>query len=267
MKIQEYYLTENEKPLDRIVSDGGFCGIFRKICCIGDSLASGEFETVDENGEKGYYDLYEYSWGQYLARMTGSKVYNFSRGGMTAREYMESFADANGFWSKDKAAQAYIVALGVNDLMWCAQEIGTIKDIDRNDWRMNKGTFAGWYGQILQRIRDISPDSVLFLMTMPKETSDCQEWKERKAIHAELLWKMSELFRDTYVLDFYRYAPVYDQKFKENFYFNGHMNASGYLLTAKMTASYIDWIIRGNPAKFAATGLIGTGISPGVLIQ
>ena len=43
---------ENEKPLDRIVTDGGFCAIFRKIACIGDSLSSGEFETRTESGEK-----------------------------------------------------------------------------------------------------------------------------------------------------------------------------------------------------------------------
>ena len=42
MNILEYMgILENEKPLDRIVTDGGFCGIFRRIACIGDSLSSG----------------------------------------------------------------------------------------------------------------------------------------------------------------------------------------------------------------------------------
>ena len=35
---------ENEKPLENLVTDGGFTGIFRTIGCIGDSLSSGEFE-------------------------------------------------------------------------------------------------------------------------------------------------------------------------------------------------------------------------------
>ena len=35
-----------EKPLDHLPPDGGFCGIFRTIGCIGDSLSSGEFESV-----------------------------------------------------------------------------------------------------------------------------------------------------------------------------------------------------------------------------
>ena len=76
MDIYEYMrVGENEKPLDRIVTDGGFCSIFRTIGCVGDSLASGEFESIDEDGKKHYHDFYEYSWGQFIARSTGSKVY------------------------------------------------------------------------------------------------------------------------------------------------------------------------------------------------
>ena len=44
MELYDIIGTPDEKPLDRIVSDGGFVGIFRTIACVGDSLASGEFE-------------------------------------------------------------------------------------------------------------------------------------------------------------------------------------------------------------------------------
>lgn len=102
MNVFEFIsVEENEKPLDRIVTDGGFCSIFRSIACIGDSLSSGEFESKNENGERGYHDCFEYSWGQFIGRSCGSKVYNFSRGGMTAKEYMESFADKNLYWGRD----------------------------------------------------------------------------------------------------------------------------------------------------------------------
>ena len=43
-----------------------------------------------------------------MAREAGVRVYNFSRGGMTAEEYIESFADKKGFWDEDKTCQAYI---------------------------------------------------------------------------------------------------------------------------------------------------------------
>ena len=91
MNIYEYLsIGENEKPLDRIVTDGGFTGIFRKIGCIGDSLSSGEFESRTADGTRNFHDFYEYSWGQHIARSTGSTVYNFSRGGMTAKELGET---------------------------------------------------------------------------------------------------------------------------------------------------------------------------------
>ncbi|MBQ2256223.1 MAG: hypothetical protein II330_05125, partial [Clostridia bacterium] len=116
MNINEFYAIPDEKPLDNLVSDGGFVGIFRSIACVGDSLSSGELESMTPDGQRGYHDIYDISWGQYIARMAGTKVYNFSRGGMTAREYLQSFGEANGYWNPELACQAYIMALGCNDL-------------------------------------------------------------------------------------------------------------------------------------------------------
>ena len=127
--MKAFWITdEKEKPLDTLVKDGGFCGIFRRIGCVGDSLSSGEYEIVNEDGTKSYYDLYEYSWGQFISYTTGSKVYNFSRGGMTASWYNESFAEENDFWNPEKACQAYIIALGDNDLFGKEEEVGSIAE-------------------------------------------------------------------------------------------------------------------------------------------
>ncbi|MBE6696010.1 MAG: SGNH/GDSL hydrolase family protein [Ruminococcaceae bacterium] len=254
MDITKMFL-ETEKPLDNLVTDGGFCKIFRTIGCVGDSLASGEFETIDAEGKKSYHDLFEYSWGQYIARACGSKVYNFSRGGMTAKEYMESFAQAKDFWNPEKKAQAYIVALGVNDILNRNMELGTLDDI-KEDYRDNAPTFAGYYGAIIQRYKEIEPDAKFFLMTMPKKGKEERDAKCDK--HAALLYQMAELFSNTYILDLMKYAPLYDESFVENFFLNGHMNPCGYILTAQMTMSYIDYIIRHNMKDFAEVGLIGT---------
>lgn len=260
MNIHEYLAPAGEKPLDRMVTDGGFCSIFRTIGCVGDSLSSGEFEATGPAGETLYLDMFEYSWGQFLARMTGSRVYNFSRGGMTAMEYCRSFAEANDFWNPDKACQAYIVALGVNDVINARQPVGTIADVCDADWhRNNPDTFAGWYGQLLQRLREIRPDAKYFLMTMPR----CN-WlasPENCAIadaHAALLYDMAAHFSNTYVLDLRRYGPVYDDAFEAAFCMGGHMNPMGYRLTAEMVCSYIDFIIRHNTPDFHQVPFIGT---------
>lgn len=92
----------NEKPLDKLVDGISNTAIFRSIAFIGDSLSSGEFETVDSDGNTHYHDMYEYSWGQYIARKNGLKAYNFSRGGMTAKEYLEDLQKEKGFGIKKR---------------------------------------------------------------------------------------------------------------------------------------------------------------------
>ena len=259
MNIQEFIAKENEKPLDRIVSDGGFTSIFRTIACIGDSLASGEFESIKADGSHGWHDMYEYSWGQYIGRMCGSKVYNLSRGGMTAKVYCESFADSNGFWNPKYASQCYIIALGVNDILNVKQELGSVKDVDFSDYKNNKENFAGYYAQIIQRLKQIQPRAKFFLMTMAKDGENDSRLEEKQA-HSALLYDFADKFDNTYVIDLLKYAPTYDEKFKENFYLCGHMNPMGYDLTAKMVASYIDYIIRHNPQDFKEVGFIGTDL-------
>lgn len=39
------------------------------------------------------------------------------------------------------------------------------------------------------------------------------------------------------------------------------MTATGYLLTAQLIDSYIDWIIRAHPDEFRYTALIDTGVA------
>jgi hypothetical protein len=246
-----------EKPLECFADDGGFCGILRTIGCVGDSLSSGEFESLDKNGTHHYYDHYDYSWGQFLSRATGTKVYNFSRGGMTAKEYMTSFANDKDFWNADYKCKAYIIALGVNDLLNNNQPIGSISDICIDDYRKNAPTFAGYYAMIVQRLKKISPEAKFFFMTMPEENNR-HEIQILKNAHAELMYKFADFFDNSYVIDLKKYGPVYDEAFKEKFYLNGHMNPAGYLLTAKMIISYIDYIIRHNFKDFSEIGLIDT---------
>ncbi len=260
MDITKFYANENEKPLDNIVSNGGMCSILRTIACVGDSLSSGEFES-QINGEHGYHDMYDYSWGQFLARDAGCTVYNFSKGGMSVRPYCKSFADANDLWNPEKRANAYIIALGVNDMnsvMKGLLEFGEMSDIDPDDHNNNKETFIGCYAKIIQKYKEISPDAKFFLMTMPQGNRNA-EMDKLHAKHAETLYKFAEIFDNTYILDLRKYAPVYDDEFKKNFYLGGHLSPAGYRLTALIVESYIDYIIRNNPKDFKQIGFMGTG--------
>ena len=259
MKIEEWIgLDENELPLQNIVSDGGYCGIFRTIACVGDSLSSGEFEATNENGDTTWHDMYDYSWGQFLARMAGCTVYNFSRGGMTAKEYCDSFARENNYWSPRLAAQAYIVALGVNDLHGQKQPVGSIADICDADPEQNRDTFAGHYAKIIQRYKKIEPEAKFFLITMPVNATEGEEESSQSEEHAKLLYDMAEHFDNTYVIDLRKYGPVYDETFHKRFFMGGHLAPTGYVFTAKLVTSYIDYIIRHHMEEFKQVGFIGT---------
>lgn len=241
-------------PFENPISNGGLCKIFRTICCVGDSLSSGEFEVLNKDGQKEFYDCYEYSWGQYMARETGANVYNFSCGGMSAEWYCESYAQKKDFWNVNKAAQAYIIALGVNDITNCGEELGAISDIDFENWQNNKKSFVGYYAQIIQRYKEIQPNAKFFLVTIPHSQRIDREKAED--VHADLIRCLAQKFTNTYVIDFRKFAPVYDNDFKAKYYLNSHLNVYGYMLTSQMMLSYIDYIIRENADEFVMVPLM-----------
>lgn len=257
MDYNKMLYDKAEKPLDRIVEGYSHTSIFRTMGFIGDSLSSGEFETRDAEGTRGYHDMYEYSWGQFIARKNGIKAYNFSMGGMSAERYF-AFAEERGFWDKAKACQAYVMALGVNDIYNENTPIGSIDDIDIDNYKNNKPTFTGNYAGIVQRYKEIQPDAKFFFVTFPNSATPELDDKTLGMINT--LYKMADFFENCYVIDLYKYGPVYDERFTEKFYLYYHMTPSGYILTAQLIDSYIDYIVRHNYSEFKNVGFIGTDI-------
>ncbi len=270
MNVNEYIknmmcVGDNEKPLDRIVDGGGLAKIFRTVAVIGDSLSSGEFEaTVESTGKPSYHDMYEYSWGQYMARELGCTVYNFSRGGMTAKEYMRSFAANMNMFDRTRAAQAYIIALGVNDIMNYNMPLGKVGDMWNGDLNISfdedTTSFCGYYCAIIERYKEISPDSKFFLVSMPKGHETRPDLMERRKSVNDLLYEIAARYKNTYVIDLYNYMPVNAGEYMELFYLGGHLNPMGYIFTAKVIASYVDYIIRKNREDFIQVPFIGKGV-------
>lgn len=248
MNWEEKLYKNNENPLDLLVSGYSHTSVFKTIAFVGDSMSSGEFETRDADGGKGYHDFYEYSWGQHIARKNGLKAHSFSRGGMTAKEYIESFAEEKGFWDKDKAAQAYVIALGVNDVCNAHMEVGSLDDI-KEDYHENAKTYMGYYAQIVSRYKEISPEAKFFFVTIPNDPVYNSRGEVDKV--NEALYELAEHFENSYIIDLYKYGPKFDERFREQFFMYGHMNPSGYILIAEMVDSYIDYIVRNNTADFS----------------
>ena len=248
-------LLENEKPLDHIVEDGGYCSIFDTIGCIGDSLSSGEFECKKNENFTTYHDMFNYSWGQFIARDAGVKVYNFSRGGMRAKEYMQSFGESIDAFNPEKKCKAYIIALGVNDLFNSPTPI-TVGGLD--DLENNIESFSYYYQKIITTYKEIEPNAKFFLMTFPDQDDSTDYRRGLRLSHREFLYDLSKKYKNTYVLDFFKYAPKYDKDFERRFFLHGHLNPMGYKLTGKMVESYIDYIVRSDFESFKQVGFIGT---------
>ena len=192
-----------------------------------------------------------------MARMSGTTVYNFSRGGMTAKEYMANFANQMGYWNPTLAADAYVVALGVNDLLNRRMTPGTIDDVCFEDYTKNADSFYGHYAAVLQRYRQIAPNAKLFLVTIIKSWRDDEERIALKERHREILTELAEKLGNAYVIDLYEYGFAQTPELRRDLYLSGHMSPVGYMVIAKMITSYIDYIIRHNMSDFKLVGLTG----------
>lgn len=252
MNNKQFEIGASEQPLDIIKETCGFAGIFKQIGVIGDSLASGEFESHDENGNIVYTDMYEYSWPAVLERITGTKYNNYSRGGMTAREYVQSWADTNGFWQWN---QAYIIALGNNDSFVFGHPLGSVKDVNADCPQDNGDTFFGNMGKIVSKLKTIEPNARIFVVTPQLRGEACDN--DIRYIASELA-KLCDMFEFTYLLDMTAHAPVYDAEMRKSFGLGFHPNPMGYYAYALIVGNYIDYIIRSNPQEFATIPFVGT---------
>ena len=245
-----YNLTAN--PLERINSTPELMTCFLKVGCIGDSLASGIAVYKDDTGNMVINSVarYEYSWGQYLARMTGNTYYNWSAGGLRADTWLASSYATECFDGKH-LCQAYIIGLGQNDNN-AKKTVGTPADIVISDYNKNADTFYGNYAKIIQKIKEVQPKAKIFVIT------DALEAVEAAGYNAAIRTIVG-MFENVYLIDLYRYwtgAPCTTLLAGQKRY--GHYNAVGYFLIAKMLMTYIDWIMQNNYEDFREIENIGT---------
>lgn len=245
---------DGNNPLNKIENAPGLISCFLNVGCIGDSLASGIAVYKDQNGNTvvNSVNRYPYSWGQYLARMTGNTYYNWSAGGLRTDTWLNS-SFARECFDGEHLCQAYIIGLGQNDNnKYHGSEIGTISDIDTENYYNNADSFYGRYAKIIQKIKEVQPKARIFVITDPNSSVDTNGYNTA-------IRNIAELFDNVYVLDMRAYwstAPC--NEFLENQKRYGHFNAVGYYIIAKMIMTYIDYIMEHNYEDFREIENIGT---------
>lgn len=237
-----------DAPLKKIDSSYMFLPVFHHVGCIGDSLASGESVYTDDEGNH-FVDLYEHSWGQYLARATGNTYYNFSRGGLTAKTWLATQAEAA--FDGTKKCEAYIIGLGHNDSK--GDVVGASTDINMSDYTQNADTFYGNYGKIIQMIKEHQPKAKIFVLTAVAEGVESGGYNT--AVRT-----IANMFANVYVLDLYNNKGL---QFASDSILakqarDGHYNAVGYKYISAMIGSYIDWYMYNHLEEFDQVEFIGT---------
>ena len=257
--IKNYADNDTETPLQNIIKDGGMTRIFRSAGVVGDSLSSGCMEYKDEHGDSLGYDRYKFSWLQQMKGICGfENAYNFSAGGLTAKKFWTT-TNAHVLelreTGSDHKCDIYFIALGVNDIADTTLDLGTIADIE-ND---SSETFYGYYARIIKLIKTIQPKARIFLVGLPNDDS-MTVWGSRFTNFKIAISNIANYFDFCYYIDLYQYDVPYTGNIKD-IYFNGfHENALGYLRTAYVISSYVDWYVRHNYTEFREVGFIGTDL-------
>ena len=239
-----------DTPLGVVRADPGLLSCFLNVGCIGDSLASGESVYTQADGSNGYADLYEHSWGQYLARMTGNKYYNWSSGGHTTETWLTSSYATECFDGEHKC-EAYIIGLGQNDYNR-GLAIGGSSDIDVANHNNNASSYYGNYGKIISKIKEIQPRARIFVLTDPSSATET-------AGYNDAVREIATMFSNVYLVDLYEHGrDLFNSGVIAACSRSGHFNAIGYREISLIIASYIDWVMRNDVSEFVDIEFIGT---------
>ncbi len=245
-EIKVEMLRQDDWPLETIIENGGMAKIFRVIGVVGDSLSSGAmtYKPSGEESKSKNANMYEYSWIQYMARYCGSTAYNFSVSGMGTDTFFDSkYYDL--MMDGEHLCQAYFIALGHNDYNRSVP-VGTLEDVDLENWKNNAATFTGNYARIISEIKSIQPEAKIFPILM----KNGEKFKD----YNDAIRSVSALSDNIYLLEMDVYA-VTRQSWEVT---NGHGNPMGYLNYSYQVSSYVDWYIRHYPDEFKYVQFIGT---------
>lgn len=142
---------------------------FLNFSAIGDSLTFGlSPATYTSGGEVATWGgNNNCSWVRHLEVLTGASSRNLGVSGATARSWIAS-NDGYAKMINGKRTQAYIIGLGINDVISESYPAGELTDIDFSDYHNNADTFIGNYAGIIQRIMEFNTGAKVFVLGNPR---------------------------------------------------------------------------------------------------
>jgi lysophospholipase L1-like esterase len=176
IKTKEFDSSAIEKKnispnLWQIINGTHLADVFKKVCCIGDSLTAG-FTKIGgvDIGSAAARPLGN-NWPAYMENLTGGNQYdNIAIGSSTTHHWRYEDGPQSEYkpdldLANDSTYEAYIIALGVNDERTNVT-VGTISDIASNK-SSNADTFCGNYDYIVRQLMEWNSKAHIFCLTIP----------------------------------------------------------------------------------------------------
>ncbi|MBQ7257840.1 MAG: SGNH/GDSL hydrolase family protein [Abditibacteriota bacterium] len=213
--------------------------LFPSVAMIGDSLASGEIVHDDDralgvlfgglhpdrgvvNEGPACVDCYENSWCSLICRRIGAKVTHFTKGGCTAKYWLETY---NYHFAIDKNKYPLVfIALGSNDF-------GCFK-LGEKDHGLKENTFAGYYNEIIKSVRHYNPEGVILCLSLYRKGDDTikNQYGDTLMDWSNMIKDITGNYKKCYYLDFVNESE--NEFGKTKFERRGHYSAPGYLAVA-----------------------------------
>lgn len=225
-------LVQNAAPVEDYTKyEGKEITVFKKIICIGDSITAGTFNY--NHPSSGYLSDTDYSYPEYLGKLTGLDVTNFGRGGYSATQFWTAYQ--NHDWSGFDAA---IIMFGINDAL-------------QGD---TTATYKSSLTSLINSLKSYNSGIKIFLATLTPAYSDGVTTFNGMITATR---ELAESLTDVYLIDINRYSECH----KGTPYEQGHLTAIGYYQMAHEFMALISFEIQAHLSDFANVQFINTEYS------
>lgn len=227
------------------VSDYGL-QMFEKIGVIGDSIACGWAKDKNGNNSRRNTGI---SWVQQMARRLGCTAYNLGASGVDPIEWFQTNYEFYEYcypqYNSVGFCDLYIIGLGLN-----LGTLGTISDINENDYTQNAATFYGQYARIIQMINDEHPNAIVMCLTEPTAAISSYDQAVRDIcalnyINAELVDLENDYF------DLFNTPEILAEHQPDNLHFTPY----GYSLISDAMINALNDYISTHTSKFKYVGV------------
>lgn len=136
-------------------------------------MAWGMFPTLGVIGDSFAYGTGSFAWSDVVAKRNGLEYAKYASGGFTTRMWLDAAQRGLAAMLADTPKHLYIINLGINDknaIDRSEEVLGSLADIDLEDYTQNPDTFYGNYGRIIGNVQTHSPKAKIIIMSVARRT-------------------------------------------------------------------------------------------------